>query len=87
MENDFNWGQISKVAPIVALLILALWAGHKGIWFFGHGARIHIKQIEKERDDWRALALVLLRKSGIHLPETTDPGDVAQIINHETKKP
>lgn len=61
---DSLWEQ----AAVVGVLAVWLYSGHKGWWFWSPGVKMIVKQITKERDDWRALAVTLLRKQGIDLP-------------------
>jgi hypothetical protein len=61
---DVAWQQIS----VVAILIVILWTGHKGWWYWSPGVRALTTELARERDDWRALAVTLLRKEGIDLP-------------------
>ena len=61
---DAVWEQ----AAVVAVLGLWLWSGHKGWWFWSPGVRLIVTQITRERDDWRTLAVTLLRKQGVELP-------------------
>jgi hypothetical protein len=58
-----------KYTPVVALLVLALYAGSKGFWYWGKGVRAVVRQLECERDEWKSLAITLLRKDGVELPE------------------
>lgn len=61
--------ELWKIAPVVALLVLVLWAGHKGFWFWSAGVRVIIRQLEHERNEWRSLAITLLRKDGVDLAD------------------
>jgi len=58
------WQQVT----IVTLLLAALWAGHKGWWYWSPGVRALTSELARERDDWRTLAVTLMRKQGIDLP-------------------
>jgi hypothetical protein len=69
-------------AAVVAVLMFVIWSGHKGYWYWSPGVRALAAELGRERDDWRRLAIVLLRKQGIELPEDFDrsvpivlPGD------------
>jgi hypothetical protein len=73
-----------KFAPIVALLFLALWAGNKGLWYWGPGVRAHFRELERQRDEWRRLALALLKQQGIELPPDT-PVEAASQKGHELR--
>ena len=61
---DAIWQQ----ASIVAVLIIVLYTGHKGYWYWSPGVRALTTELARDRDDWRALAVTLLRKQGIDLP-------------------
>jgi hypothetical protein len=65
--------ELWRFAPVVAILLLAFWAGHRGWWFWGPGVRVVMAQLERERDEWRKLARALLRKQGIEWPEDAPP--------------
>jgi hypothetical protein len=65
---DVLWEQ----AAVVVVLIVALWAGHKGWWYWSPGVRALTGELARERDDWRTIAVVLLRKQGIDLPPGFD---------------
>ena len=77
-----------KFAPVVAVLLLVLWAGHKGWWYWSAGVRAIIRQLERERDEWRTLALTLLQKEGIDLPPdfTTSPVSVLSVLQNGRNK-
>jgi hypothetical protein len=45
--------EIWKYAPVLAVLVLILWAGHQGFWYWGRGVRSVIVKLEHERDEWR----------------------------------
>jgi len=85
MQNAFDWqdeiSRLIRYAPIVALLIVLLWAGNRGYWYFGRNTRAVMRQVEIERDQWRELALAMLAKNGIALPKTVTPESIAQILN------
>jgi len=53
---------------VVAVLCVFLWAGHKGMWYWSAGVRTLIAELERERNEWRTLALMLMEKQGINLP-------------------
>jgi hypothetical protein len=67
-----------RIAPAAILMMLVLWAGHKGWWYWDAGVRRLVEQLERERDVWRTLACALLKKEGIQLPEafTTVDGEI-----------
>lgn len=54
---------------VVVGLIVILWTGHKGYWFWSPGVRAIIMELARDRDDWRALAVTLLREKGVNLPD------------------
>lgn len=60
--------ELWKFAPVIVVLILALWAGSKGLWYWGPGVRLLIKELERERDEWRELAQALMKRNGLQLP-------------------
>jgi hypothetical protein len=55
-------------AAVVAVLIAVIWSGHKGWWYWSPGVKALAKQLARERDDWRTIAVTLLRKQGVDLP-------------------
>ena len=61
---DSLWQQ----AAVVAVLVVVLYTGHKGYWYWSPGVRALTAELARDRDDWRALAVTLLRKEGIDLP-------------------
>jgi hypothetical protein len=65
--------EIWKYAPVLAVLVLILWAGHQGFWYWGRGVRSVIVKLEHERDEWRELAYALLREKGVTIEETAPP--------------
>jgi hypothetical protein len=80
--------QLWKFAPVVALLVLVLWAGHKGWWYWSAGVRAIIRQLEHERDEWRSMALMLLEKEGINLPPgfTAQPTSILSLLKNGKEK-
>ena len=60
---------LREQAAAVVVLLLILYAGYKGGWYWRSGVRILIAEISRERDDWRMVAVTLLRKQGVDLPE------------------
>jgi len=80
--------QLWKFAPVVALLVLVLWAGHKGWWFWSAGVQAIIRQLEHERDEWRSMALMLLEKEGINLPPgfTAQPDSILSVLHKAKEK-
>jgi hypothetical protein len=55
--------ELWKYAPVVAVLILVLWAGYKGWWYWGPGMRTLIEKLEQQRDEWKRIALGLMEKN------------------------
>jgi hypothetical protein len=75
-------GAIWEEAAIVAVLLVIIYTGHKGYWYWSPGVRALTLELARDRDDWRTLAVTLLRKQGVDLPEgyeqsqsVTLPGD------------
>ena len=68
--GDFA-SEFAKWTPAVLVLLFVLWAGAKGFWYWGANARTVIKALERDRDQWRQLALALLHEKGITLPADT----------------
>ena len=62
---DALWQQ----AAVVAVLVIVLYTGHKGFWYWSPGVRALTSELARDRDDWRTLAVTLLRKEGIELPQ------------------
>jgi hypothetical protein len=54
---------------IVIILLVVVYTGHKGYWYWSPGVRALTTELARDRDDWRALAVTLMRKQGIDLPE------------------
>jgi hypothetical protein len=67
-----------RILPAAVLLLLILWAGHKGWWYWDAGVRRLVEQLENERDVWRTMACALLAKEGVQLPNafTTMDGEI-----------
>jgi len=70
MPDDIR--ELWRFAPVIAIMFLVAWAGHKGYWYWGHGVREVIKELQKERDDWHKLAVALLKQQGIELDDPRD---------------
>jgi len=51
-----------KIAPVVAILLAILWAGHKGWWHWGDSTRQVLDDTKRDRDNWKDLALKLIDK-------------------------
>ena len=83
MDEDIRnaWSALVKYVPVLALLLLAAWAGYRGKWYWGRGVNAVIKQVEQDRDSWKELALELLRKQGIDPPRNPDPKSITDLIN------
>jgi hypothetical protein len=56
-------------AGIVAILLVVVYTGHKGYWYWSPGVRALTTELARDRDDWRCLAVTLMRKQGIELPD------------------
>jgi hypothetical protein len=79
--------QLWKFAPVVALLALALWAGHRGFWYWGKGARAMLRHLERERDEWKELARTLLKKyADVDLPANEQPSSVTEALKNGERK-
>ena len=61
--------KLAEQVTVIGLLALFLWTGHRGYWYRSPGVRALVAELARERDDWRALAVTLMRKQGIELPE------------------
>jgi hypothetical protein len=72
-------------AGMVGLLVAILWAGHKGWWYWSPGVRALTTELARERDDWRALAVTLLRKQGIDLPEGFESAATLALPGEESR--
>lgn len=62
---DLIWQQ----SALVIALCIILYTGHKGVWYWSPGVRALAMELARDRDDWRALAVTLMRKQGIELPD------------------
>jgi hypothetical protein len=73
--------QMWTIAPAAVILLIVLWAGHKGWWYWDAGVRRLVEQLERERDVWRTMACALLQKQGVVLPDsfTTMEGEVPAV--------
>lgn len=60
---------LGEQAAVVIVLVIILWAGHRGWWSWSPGVRALTTELARERDDWRTLAVTLLRKQGVELPK------------------
>ena len=54
---------------IVVILLVVIYTGHKGFWYWSPGVRALTTELARDRDDWRTLAVTMMRKQGIDLPE------------------
>ena len=59
---------------IVIILLVVVYTGHKGYWYWSPGVRALTSELARDRDDWRTLAVTLLRKEGIDLPPGYEEG-------------
>jgi hypothetical protein len=65
-------------AAVVAVLLVIVWSGHKGWWYWSPGVKALARQLARERDDWRTIAVTLLRKQGVDLPANFEaPASIA----------
>lgn len=74
-----------REATVVAVLMIILWAGHKGWWYWSPGVRALTSELSRERDDWRMLAVTLLRKQGIDLPAGFERAGGAPVPDKEVR--
>jgi hypothetical protein len=58
-----------KEASALAVLIVVLYSGYKGWWYWRPGVQALLTQLAHERDEWRVIAVTLMRKQGIELPD------------------
>lgn len=77
---------IWQEAAVVAVLIVIIYTGHKGYWYWSPGVRAVIAQISHDRDSWKMLAIVLLKKNGIDLPEDFGRTDKLMLPGEEKEK-
>ena len=80
----FNW--LWEQAAIVVVLAIVLYTGHKGYWYWSPGVRALTSTLARDRDDWRALAVTLLRKEGIDLPAGFEQGGELNLPGDDTKR-
>jgi len=55
-----EWEQVARLVaslPLTALLVLVLVGGYKGWWIYGNSHDKLVARLEKDRDEWKALAL------------------------------
>ena len=62
---DVLWQQ----GALVIALVIVLYTGHKGYWYWSPGVTALATELARQRDDWRSLAVTLMRAQGINLPE------------------
>jgi len=79
--------EIWQQAAVVAVLIVVLYAGHRGWWYWSPGVRALTAELARERDDWRALAVTLLRKQGIDLPAGFERSTPVSLPSIDPPKP
>lgn len=60
--------ELLKWAPAVLVVLVILVAGARGFWYWGPTTRRVIAMMERNRREWRTLALALLREKGIDVP-------------------
>jgi hypothetical protein len=73
-------------ASVVALLVIILYTGHKGYWYWSPGVRALTRELARDRDDWRALAVTMMRKQGIELPEGFESSQPIELPGDENRK-
>lgn len=86
---DALWQQ----ASVVGILLVVVYTGHKGYWYWSPGVRAITTELARDRDDWRCLAVTLMRKQGIDLPEGFEsaagglvlPGDETSMMQDRRK--
>jgi hypothetical protein len=79
---DTLWQQ----AAVVAVLVIVLYTGHKGYWYWSPGVRALTGELARDRDDWRALAVTLMRKQGIDLPPGFEQSQPLTLPGEEAKR-
>lgn len=72
--------ELWKYAPVVLVLIVVIWAGAKGYWYWGGNARRVIEDIKRDRDHWRELALTLAAELREHEPKAKEAQDGSKKI-------
>ena len=74
--------QFVQHGSVVILLIIALWAGQRGMWYWGAGVRAIVSTLERERNEWRHLAYAGMRKLGVEIPPDlmADPHSVLEFL-------
>jgi hypothetical protein len=77
------WTAVWEQAAIVVVLVIVLYTGHRGYWYWSPGVRALCAELARDRDDWRALAVTLMRKQGIELPEGFEQGTAIQLPGDE----
>jgi hypothetical protein len=86
MQAGGAFGAMWEEAAVVAVLMLILYAGHKGWWYWSPGVRALTAELARDRDDWRTLAVTLLRKEGIELPDGYEKSIRLSLPGDEDKK-
>jgi hypothetical protein len=79
---DILWQQ----AAIVILLVIVIYTGHKGYWYWSPGVRALTQELARDRDDWRTLAVTMMRKAGIDLPEGFEAAQGVHLPGDEAKR-
>ena len=67
--------ELWKYAPVVLVLIVVIWAGAKGYWYWGDNARKVIEETKRDRDHWRELAMRLAEDLRHYEPKATEADD------------
>lgn len=71
---------------LVAALVIILYTGHKGFWYWSPGVRALTAELVREKNDWRTLAVMLLREKGVNLPEGFEIGQPFTLPGEENFK-
>lgn len=79
--------QFMQHGSVVVLLLIVLWAGHKGLWYWGGGVRAIVRTVERERNEWRQLSLASFKKMGLDLPRELleDPKSAIEYLSKTEK--
>ena len=83
MENKYEEAvsSVLKWGPAALILIIVIWAGSKGYWYWGTSVRGMITHVEQERDQWRNIALALMKEKGIPLPPNPEITSITKLVN------
>lgn len=79
-------GAIWEEAAIVAILLIIVYTGHKGYWYWSPGVRAICTELARDRDDWRTLAVTMMRKQGIELPEGFEQAQGIDLPGEEDRR-